>query len=217
MSNTYNTASKTLRTEAITFAQQVGKGCKHIGLLRAEAVYFHPSYDEDYDTASAEATTTTQEALVEGGLSKTAAKNLCRNAAKVEALAIQVTSLGLSLEMFTAVPTNDAKKASNVICAENIDEVNALPLTKAGKLTKKAKHYLGLITAPVDGDGDGDGDSDGDSDGDKDPEVDPAKLLAKALIQMTNVENAINKLEGHDVAKQDALIALAQMLDRVSI
>lgn len=215
MSNTYTTASKTLRTEAITFAQQVGKGCKHIGLLRAEAVYFHPSYDEDYDTASAEATTTTQEALVEGGLSKTAAKNLCRNAAKVEALAIQVTSLGLSLEMFTAVPTNDAKKASNVICAENIDEVNALPLTKAGKLSKKAKHYLGLITTPVEADKDGDGDGDGDKDGD--PEVDPAKLLAKALIQMTNVENAINKLEGHDVAKQDALIALAKMLDRVSL
>ena len=212
MSNTYNTASKTLPTEAITFAQQVGKGCKHIGLLRAEAVYFHPSYDRDYDTASAEATTTTQEALVEGGLSKAAAKNLCRNAAKVEALAIQVTSLGLSLEIFNAVPTNDAKKASKVICAENIDEVNALPLTKAGKLTKKAKQYLGLITAPVDGDGDGDSD-----DGEGGEGEDPAKLLAKALIQITNVENAINKLEGHDVEKQDALIALAQMLDRVSI
>lgn len=212
MSNTYTTASKTLRTEAITFAQQVGKGCKHIGLLRAEAVYFHPSYDEDYDTASAEATTTTQEALVEGGLCKTAAKNLCRNAAKVEALAIQVTSLGLSLEIFNAVPTNDAKKASNVICAENIDEVNALPLNKAGKLTKKAKQYLGLITAPVEEGEEGEGEGGEGGEGE-----DPAKLLAKALIQMTNVENAINKLEGHDVEKQDALIELAHMLDRVAL
>ena len=204
---TYTQATSALRKESIAFAQATTQGCKQIGLLRALAVITHPNYDDDYCLASSDTTSTTRDALEEGGLDKGQSKNLVRNACKVETLAIHVHTLGLSQEIFDAVPTNDAKKAARAITADNIDEANSLSLTKSGKLTKSSKQWLGLIPSEVDGDGDGDGGG----------EADPEKLLAKALIQITNAEQAILKLEGHDVEKQDALIAIAQLLDRVQL
>ena len=208
---TYNQATSALRKESIAFAEATASGCKQIGLLRALALITHPDYDRDYDLASADTTTTTRDALEEGGLDKGQSKNLVRNACKVETLAILVHTIGLSEEIFNAIPTNDAKKAFNVIDEDNVDEANALSLTKAGKLTKASKQWLGLLPSEVDGDGDGDGD------GEHDPEVDAKALLDKALQQIVNAENAINKLEGHDVEKQDALIALAELLDRAQL
>jgi hypothetical protein len=213
--STYNQATSALRKQSETFASSIGIGCKQIGLLRALAVITHPSYDDDYPIASADATTTTIEGLQAGGMNKEGAKNLTRNACKVESLAILVHTIGLSQEIFTAIPTNDAKKAFKVIDEENVEEANALTLTKSGNLTKASKAWLGLIPSEADKDGDKDGDGDGD--GDNDPKVDPAELLKKAITQITNAENAINKLEGHNVEKQDALIALSKMIDRVQL
>jgi len=210
--STYNQATSALRKESIAFAQSTVTGCKQIGLLRALAVITHPDYDLDYDLASSDTTTTTRDALEEGGLTKGQSKNLVRNACKVESLAILVHTIGLSEEIFNAIPTNDAKKAFNVIDEENVEEANALTLTKSGGLTKASKAWLGLLPSEADKDGDKDGDGKG---GKGDPSA--KDLLDKALQQIVNAENAINKLEGHDVEKQDALTALTNLLDRVQL
>ena len=158
----------------------------------------------------ADTTTTTRDALEEGGLTKGQSKNLVRNACKVETLAILVHTIGLSEEIFNAIPTNDAKKAFNVIDENNVDEANALTLTKSGGLTKASKAWLGLIPSDADEDGGGGGKK-------RKSDKSAKELLDKALQQIVNAENAINKLEGHDVEKQDALIALSEMIDRAQL
>ena len=82
-------------------------------------------------------------------------------------------------------------------------------MTKAGKLTKAAKQYLGLLDTEEDGDEDEDGDGDGDG-------KTAAQLLAAALIQITNVKHAIEKLDGHDAERFEAMAALSETFNELN-
>lgn len=187
----------------------IGTATKTLALYRAGLIAKHPKVNTNYDTAKAESFSLIMDNLVIGGLEESAAKGMTNNAAKYLRTAAHVFNTGLSLELFHAIGRSDVTKAAAAIHEDNIDEVNALPLTKAGKLTKAAKQYLGLLDTEEDGDEDEDGDGDGDG-------KTAAQLLAAALIQITNVKHAIEKLDGHDAERFEAMAALSETFNELN-
>lgn len=186
----------------------IGTATKTLALYRAGLISKHPKFNTDHDKAKAESFSLIMDNLCLGGLEEKAAKGTANNTRFYLKTAAHVFDTGLSLELFHAIGRTDANKAAAAINEDNIDEVNALPLTKAGKLTKAAKQYLGLL------DTEGEGDDDGDDDGGDDKTA--AQLLSAALIQITNVKHAIEKLDGHDAERFEALAALSDTFNELN-
>jgi hypothetical protein len=185
----------------------IGTATKTLALYRAGLISKHPKVNTDHDKAKAESFSLIMDNLCIGGLEEKAAKGTANNTRFYLKTAAHVFDTGLSLELFHAIGRVDANKAAAAINEDNIEEVNALPLTKAGKLTKAAKEYLGLLDTKDD-------DDDDDNDGGDDKT--PAQLLAAALIQITNVKHAIEKLDGHDAERFEAMAALSETFNELN-
>jgi hypothetical protein len=151
MTNTIDTSAtfdelKNQARDAITLA---GKSylslTKTVGLYRAALTLKSPHYDED-DTAkaSSHAYNLIEKWLIQAGMPKAQARVTASNSKSPSVLAEKVLTLGLSEEIYNAMPTDKCCKAAKAVTKETVGNLNKIKLSKAGRLSKSAKANFGI-------------------------------------------------------------------------
>lgn len=150
MTNTIDTSVtfeelKTQARDAITLA---GKSylslTKTVGLYRAALTLKSPYYGEDEARASSHAYNLIEKWLIQAGMPKAQARVTASNSKSPSVLAEKVLTLGLSEEIYNAVPTDKCCKAAKSVTEETVGSLNKIKLSKAGRLNKAGKAKFGI-------------------------------------------------------------------------
>lgn len=176
MTNTIDTSVtfeelKNQARDAITLA---GKSylslTKTVGLYRAALTLKSPYYGEDEARASSHAYNLIEKWLIQAGMPKAQARVTASNSKSPSVLAEKVLTLGLSEEIYNAVPTDKCCKAAKSVTEETVGSLNKIKLSKAGRLNKAGKAKFGIKdevkpvkpVTPVNPKGESDGGDDDD-------------------------------------------------------
>lgn len=151
MTNTIDTSAtfdeiKNQARDAITLA---GKSylslTKTVGLYRAALTLKSPHYNvDDTARASSHAYNLIEKWLIQAGMPKAQARVTASNSKSPSVLAEKVLTLGLSEEIYNAMPTDKCCKAAKAVTEETVGSLNKIKLSKAGRLSKAAKENFGI-------------------------------------------------------------------------
>ena len=150
MTNTIDTSVTfdDLKTQARDAIMTAGKGylsiTKTVGLYRAALTLKSPYYGEDEARASSYAYNLIEKWLIKSGMPKSQARGLANNSKAPSVLAEKVITLGLSEEVYNAVPTEKCSQAARAVTEETVGDLNKIKPSKANRLSKAAKEKFGI-------------------------------------------------------------------------
>ena len=150
MTNTIDTSVtfEELKTQACDAITLAGKSylslTKTVGLYRAALTLKSPYYGEDEARASSHAYNLIERWLIQSGMPKAQARVTASNSKSPSVLAEKVLTLGLSEEIYNAMPTEKCCKAAKSVTEETVGSLNKIKLSKAGRLNKAGKAQFGI-------------------------------------------------------------------------